>query len=238
MNRWLEAQRPLIVGHRGASADAPENTLRAFELAREQQADGIEFDIKLSADHIPVVFHDDTVERTTDGTGAVSDLTLAELQQLDAGDGEQIPTLDQVFEALGRDFLYNVEIKMYGWRNRGCERAVADCIRAHDVAHLVTVSSFDFRALYRARRVMPPETGLGFLRDEDWTYTHRLFRSNIDHPRRTLVSAKSMALAKKRGQRVHVWTVDDSAEAQRLIDLGVNALITNRPGVLRSELNL
>jgi glycerophosphoryl diester phosphodiesterase len=85
---------------------------------------------------------------------------------------------------------------------------------------------------------MPAETGLGFLRDEDWTYTHRLFHSNIDHPSRTLVSGESMALAKQRGQRVHVWTVDDSAEAQRLIALGVNALITNRPGALRAELNL
>ena len=79
---WLTATHPLIIGHRGAGADAPENTLAAFALALEQNADGIEFDVQLSADGVPVIIHDDTVDRTCNGTGRVTDLTLAELQAL------------------------------------------------------------------------------------------------------------------------------------------------------------
>ena len=112
--------RPLILGHRGASAYAPENTLAAFRLAREQGADGIELDAKLSADGFVVVMHDTTVDRTTNGTGKVSALTYYELRQLDAGSwynqkyrGEPIPTLEDVFSAVGRDLLVNVELTNY-----------------------------------------------------------------------------------------------------------------------------
>ncbi|RIK22153.1 MAG: glycerophosphodiester phosphodiesterase, partial [Anaerolineae bacterium] len=107
---WLTADRPLIIGHRGASADAPENTLAAFALALEQNADGIELDVQLSADGVPVIIHDDDVDRTTDGAGRVHDLTLAELRALTIAGEHAIPTLDELFEMLGRRPLYNVEL--------------------------------------------------------------------------------------------------------------------------------
>jgi glycerophosphoryl diester phosphodiesterase len=99
MNHWLESHtRPLIVGHRGASAHAPENTLAAFRLAREQGADAIELDAKRCASGEVVIMHDATLNRTTNGDGNVHEWSLAELHSLDAGKGERIPTLDEVLE--------------------------------------------------------------------------------------------------------------------------------------------
>ena len=97
---WLRAGRPLIIGHRGASAEAPENTLAAFDLALAQKADGFEFDVRLSADGVPVIIHDDTVDRTTNGTGRVADMTLAELKSLTIDGKHTIPTLDELFAVL------------------------------------------------------------------------------------------------------------------------------------------
>src|SRR3970040_2158507 len=111
---------PLILGHRGASAYAPENTLAAFRRALELGADGFELDVTLSADGVPVVIHDDTVDRTTDGSGPVANLTLAQLKQLPAGfrarfgtefAGERIPTLEEVVARLGQRALLHVEFE-------------------------------------------------------------------------------------------------------------------------------
>src|SRR5919199_4292991 len=122
--------KPLVLGHRGASALAPENTIAAFLLARQLDADGVELDVQLSRDRIPVIIHDDTVDRTTDGHGRVRRLTILELKQFDAGAwkgdrfrGERIPTLAEVFDALAdwigkvalprraRRGIINVELK-------------------------------------------------------------------------------------------------------------------------------
>src|SRR5258705_3174798 len=112
--------RPTIFAHRGASAHAPENTLAAFELALAQGADGIELDAKLSADGHVVIIHDAAVDRTTDRQGRVKDMSLAELRSLDAGGffaeqyrGEKVPTLEEVFEALGKRMFVNVELTNY-----------------------------------------------------------------------------------------------------------------------------
>src|SRR5512145_3196062 len=109
--------KPLIFAHRGASAHAPENTLAAFELAIAQNADALELDVKLSADGHAVVIHDTTVDRTTGSEGRVKDLSLAELRSLDAGtffsekySGERIPTMEEVFESVGKRILINVEL--------------------------------------------------------------------------------------------------------------------------------
>src|SRR6266545_5505015 len=115
--------RPVIFAHRGACAHAPENTMASFELALAHGADAIELDVKLSSDGYVVVHHDDTVDRTTDGTGRIKNLTLAELKKLDAGSflsekfkGEKIPTLEEVFEAVGKRTFINVELTNYKTR--------------------------------------------------------------------------------------------------------------------------
>jgi len=235
---WLTATRPLIIGHRGAGADAPENTLAAFALALEQNADGIEFDVQLSADGVPVIIHDDTVDRTCNGTGRVTEMTLAELQALTIENEHAIPTLDEVFETLGRRTLYNIELKVLGVNDGGLAAAVADRIEGHGLGDRVIVSCFSPFVLREARRNLVRSIPVAHLRQHRlMRLAHTLVRAEADHPDHTLVDEAMMTWARRRGLRVNVWTVDDPAEAQRLIGLGVNGLITNRPGVLRTALN-
>ncbi len=232
---WSSGQRPLIVAHRGASADAPENTLAAFSLAQAQGADGIEFDVQLSADGWPVVMHNFTLERTTNGQGSVQDFTVAELQQLDAGEGQSIPTLDAVFETLGPHFLYNVELKTAAFQDNGLAAAVADRIQAHNLERQTIVSSFNPWAVRWSRRHLTQSTWVAHL---SWKqgltkYKFWLVPSQAAHPRHQMVDKKYMVWAKKKGLRVHAWTVDEPTEAQRLVNLGVHAVLTNKPKLMR-----
>lgn len=234
---WSSGQRPFIIGHRGASAEAPENTLAAFALAQAQGADGIEFDVQLSADGWPVVIHDSNLERTTNGQGRVQQYTLAQLQELNAGEGQSIPTLDELFETLGPNFLYNVELKTAALRDNGLAAAVADRIQAHHVERQTAVSSFNPLAVRYARRHLTQSTWVGHLSYKPaLKFKHSLIPVQAVHPYYRMVDAAYMAWARKNGWRVHVWTVDDPVEAQRLVDLGVHALITNKPKFIRENL--
>jgi len=243
MSDWLTASQPLVIAHRGASADAPENTLAAFALALEQAADGIELDVQLSADGWPVIIHDDTVDRTSNGSGLVSQMTVAKLQALDLGLGQTVPTLDELFEAFGPTLLYNVELKSdgllrTGLRDTGLEAAVADRIEAHHLENHVLVSSFDPFCVRRVRRHLSRTTPVAILRESRaMQIAHRLVAAEADHPDHQLVDEAYMIWAKKRHLRVNVWTVDDAAEAQRLVNLGVHGIITNKPAFLRMQLS-
>lgn len=234
---WLSGRVPLIIAHRGASADAPENTIAAFALAAEQGAHGIEFDVRLSADGNIVIMHDDTVERTTNGTGRVSKMSAAALRELDAGGGQPVPTLDEVFEAFGPSMLYNVELKEFSLWGKGLEEAVADRIDAYHLHNQVVVSSFNPLAVRRARRHLSATTMTGLV----WmkgprNVRHLLAPARADHPHYSLVDEAYMAWARERGLRVHTWTVDDEQEARRLVALGVHALLTNRPRAIIAAL--
>lgn len=234
---WLSSDIPLIIGHRGASAAAPENTLAAFGLAAEQGAQGVEMDVRLTADGNVVVIHDKTVARTTGGAGMVTDLTTAELQALDAGLGQPVPTLDDVFQAFGPALLYNVELKDFGLRSRGLEIAVADRIAAYHLENQVVVSSFNPLTIRRARRHLSRTTMTAVIWDRAprWLW-HLLSETEADHPHYSLVDEAYMAWAREQKYRVHVWTVDDPAEARRLAHLGVHAIITNKPDLIAETL--
>jgi glycerophosphoryl diester phosphodiesterase len=130
----------MVFAHRGASKYAPENTIAAFQLAVEQCADAIELDAKLSADGKVVVIHDQTVDRTTNGTGRVNKLTLSELKELDAGSffdrkfaAERIPTLDEVFESVGKRIFINVELTNYASRNDELIPLVVEIVKRHGI---------------------------------------------------------------------------------------------------------
>ncbi len=149
MNLLNQLKKPLIIAHRGASAFAPENTLAAFRLAVELGADGIELDAKLSADGEVMVIHDQTVDRTTGGHGAVRELSLAQLKQLDGGHfkdvqytGEPIPTLDEVFTEVGPRTLINVELTNYVSPLDALPDLVADLVIHHGLQDHVFFSSF------------------------------------------------------------------------------------------------
>ena len=239
MNEWFTAKGPLIIGHRGASADAPENSLAAFALALEQGADGIEFDVQLSADGHPMVMHDWTVDRTTNGHGSVSRLTLRELQSLDAGDGRPVPTLGDVLKMFGPKLLYNIELKEIGLRDHDLGAIVADRVKKHNLAHRTLISSFNLLALRRLRRHSPEKTPLALIRQTGLgKMGHWLVNGRVDQPDHSLVDEKNMEWARKRQLRIHVWTVDDPAEAQRLVSLGVHGIITNKRKLIRQSVTL
>lgn len=237
------SSRPLVIGHRGASAYAPMNTIPAFQLAAEQGADGIEFDVWLSKDGIPVILHDLEVDGTTNGHGKVCDMTLSELKGLDAGSWKgsafaetRIPTLDEVFSAVrGRFKLINVEIKSDEAMVQGVEAAVLGVIRRHSLGERIIVSSFDPRVLQRFS-ALSQDIEIGFL---EWEGTPaeayglvKLVRHEALHPHHTQVDEGYMRRANDVGRKVNTWTVNDTAEAMRLARLGVNAIITDMPDVM------
>lgn len=234
---WRE--RPLVFAHRGASHALPENTLAAFQEAVRLGADGIELDVHLSADGVPVVIHNNAVHLTTDGKGLVNALSLAQLKELDAGShfgaafaGERIPTLAEVFEAVGRRLLINVELKAQNHAAIELETAVAALVKRMGMTERLWFSSFRPLALSRIRRLLP-DVPCGLLYDPLGVGAALLFTPFTPHealhPHVTLVNQRFVQRTHKRKQRVVTWTVDDIAVARRMAAIGVDVLITNEP---------
>ena len=228
---------PKIIAHRGASAHAPENTIAAFQLALEQGADGIELDVMLSKDGHLVVIHDDTVDRTTGGKGYVRDMNLEELKSLDAGEGQSIPTLDEVFEEFGGRLIINVELKNYTSVFDGLPIETAKLVKKHQLGESVIVSSFNPFNLPRFHARMP-EVDLGLLTQPNtakkWVW--RLFKYDALHPHFSDVDQVLIAALHSRNRKVNVWTVDEPSEIQRLAALEVDSIITNDPKAAREVL--
>lgn len=235
----------LNFAHRGARQAAPENTLAAFAKALQLGADGIELDTLLSKDGVLVVCHNLEVDATSNGRGRVQDFSLSELREFDFGGwfdpafaGEKIPTLNEVFDLVGSRLLVNIEMKSVSLRGDGLATATAAFIKARNLYDQVIVSSFNPLALRRVHR-LDPRIEIGLLYSPDlpiylrqawllpWVKPHAL------HPEHTMVDAGYMAWAQRAGYDVNVWTVNEEAEMQRLLDLGVNSIITDAPDRLR-----
>lgn len=246
---YFYIRRPLNLAHRGASRHAPQNTLAAFIQAAELGADGIELDVHLSADGIPVVIHDFNLDATTNGTGAVRSKTLAQLKELDAGSkfnpafaGEQIPTLSQVLETIGHRLLLNIELKSVGWRRDGLEQAVAAEVKKYGLEKRVIFSSFNPFAVRRIKQLLP-HVPAGLLYAPDLPlYLRRAWLAPLcpheaRHPHHSMLTPPSVRALRARGYSINTWTVDEPAEMRRLIELGIDAIITNRPDVLKQVLD-
>lgn len=223
-----------IWAHRGASAEAPENTLAAFDLALQRHADGIELDVHLSADGVPMVIHDETLERTSDGRGRVSAWNAEALQSLDAGrwfspqfSGERIPTLEQVLQRVGEQVRINIEIK-----SGAAGEAVLALLQRYPKTR-VLVSSFDHRLLAQLRQ-RAPQLPLGFLIESPWwrLSLRRAQASGAEsfHPRQELVNRPLLQACHRAGIKVYPWTVDGPARQDELRRLGCDGLFTNLPG--------
>jgi glycerophosphoryl diester phosphodiesterase len=236
---------PLVIAHRGASADAPENTLAAFALAREQGADGIELDVMRCATGEVVVFHDDDLLRLGNRPTLVRDMPFDDLRRIDVGKGERIPLLEEVLASLD-GMLINVELKSpptWAWRLRddGLAAAVADLLRRHQLGARALVSSFDPLLLMRMRHAAPEiATALLFAHDQALPYRHAwaapVLQPRALHPESLLADARAVAAWHARGFLVNVWTVDDPGELRLLSAYGVDGVITNRPAAARSVL--
>jgi len=231
--------RPLIIAHRGASGHAPENTKAAFQLALDQHADGIELDVMLSKDGRLVVIHDDTVDRTTNGTGRVRDLTLNQLMALDAGNGEKIPTLEEVLNTFGGRYLINIELKNYATPFDKLPIAVGDLLKTKDYPEKIIISSFNPFNLARFRRRCPQvKQGLLTLSGKAKFWLWRFFKYDALHPYYQDVDEALVADLKASHHQTNVWTVDDPGDIRRMVSLGVDSIITNYPKETREIVEL
>jgi glycerophosphoryl diester phosphodiesterase len=216
----------LTVGHRGVMGVEPENTLRSFVRAEHEGVDVIELDLHLSKDGELVVMHDADVSRTTDGSGAISDFTLAELRELDAGQGERIPTFQEVVQAVGSPL--QAEIK-----DRAAARVLTGVIGELGLHERVTVISFHDEALREVREHLP-EMPLVLVTG----------RSTPTAPERArelgafMVScelqwleAETVELCHADGIKVITWTVNTDEELARVRELGLDGLVTDMPEI-------
>jgi glycerophosphoryl diester phosphodiesterase len=236
-----DLHQPVIFAHRGASAHAPENTLPSFELALAQGSDAIELDVKLSADGRLVVFHDPTVDRTTDGTGKLSQKTFAELRSLDAGSffsekfrGTKIPTLDEVFESVGGKMFINVELTNYATPRDSLVEKVCASVKKHGLEKGVMFSSFLASNLKQAQRFLP-EVPRGLLALDGWLGSWaRSFGFSFGdyaalHPYLTDVNPQQVSRVHQLKRRIHVWTVNKPEDISRLHGWGVDGIFTDDP---------
>lgn len=234
-----------MIAHRGAARIAPENTLTAFRLAAETGADAIELDARLSADGAVIVLHDLSLDRTTNGSGDVSDWSLTDLKALDAGakfsasfEDERIPILDEVLEEVGRRILVNVELKDYeSMLDRRLAEAVVRIVRHHGLERRVLISSFTPFGLRTVRR-LAPEIPLGLLLwadEKKWMQfaARGLTPFEACHSHERMTDRYLIAAEHSRGRRVHSWTVNNADRMRELVLLGADGLITDAPDVAR-----
>jgi glycerophosphoryl diester phosphodiesterase len=250
----LDPGRHLVIAHRGASADAPENTIEAIELAIEQGCDAFECDVRITSDGVPVLMHDPTLRRTTGHQGEARHLNLDEVQAVDAGSqyvdavgghpyrdqGIRVPTLREVLRSFAAMPLI-IEIK-----DPAAQDAVAGLLLAEGAADRCVVASFKPHALeafrkppflvggdrreilklyFKGRLGLPlTPRGLMFAIPDYW-------KGRVELPLPGVVQA-----ANRMGSPVHVWTVDDPTRAQTLCHRGVSGILTNRPGEIRAAL--
>jgi glycerophosphoryl diester phosphodiesterase len=227
----------VVWAHRGASGIAPENTLAAFRLAQFCGADGIELDVRPAADKVPVVMHDETLDRTTNAHGMLQRYAARDLQRIDAGSwfgpefaGEPVPQLDGVLHWAGPDLLLNVEIKEFS-----AGMAVIDLLERYPDRR-VLVSSFD-HALLAALRARAPLLPIGFLSEARRWHEHLdaaiACRAESLHPRQDRVTAEQVEDCHVRGIKVYPWVVDGRERLLSLAAMGVDGVFTNYPARLR-----
>jgi glycerophosphoryl diester phosphodiesterase len=235
-------RKPWIIAHRGASGHAPENTMAAFERAVQLGAGFIETDLHLTRDAQFVAIHDATLERTTNGRGAVRDFTLKELRRLDAGKwfdrdyiGQRIPNLDEILEfARKNDVIFYLEVKYdAAW---GMHHSLVAALEKAENAARTIVISFDQTTLAALRRV-DASIMMGFLADEPGTDcvkdTLELGARQLC-PKASLVTQELVERAHGADLQVATWTVDEVEEMRRAIVAGVDGIMTNFPDRLRA----
>jgi glycerophosphoryl diester phosphodiesterase len=224
--------RLLVIAHRGASGQRPENTLPAYELAVEQRADMIEIDLHRTRDGAIVITHDESLV-ALGGRGEIADATRAEVRALDAGEGECVPVLDEVLDRFGSHIPFNLELKCgRGGPYPGLERAALDAVIARDLLARTLFSSFSDRVLATLRE-LAPEVRIGVLVSPraplGWRERARAIGAEAVHLWAGLASADAVETAHADGLRVHVYTVDDPQQQRVLAERGVDGIFTNYP---------
>jgi glycerophosphoryl diester phosphodiesterase len=219
-----------IIGHRGARGYEPENTLRSISTAIDMGVDMVEFDIQLSKEGQPVILHDGTVDRTTNGMGRACDLTVAQLSRFDAGKGERIPLLPDAIDLIDHRIPMNIELKAIGsWAPVAYE--LQERLRRGWSAQEFLVSSFDLHEIVRFHRAQP-DVPVAFLYDKPAHYLVSAFlsgASSVNPERRSLVDRRMVERAKSFGFAVNVYTVNHDKDFARMRALDVDGIFTDYP---------
>lgn len=238
--------RPLVFAHRGLSSEAPENTMAAFRLAKEKGIPGVELDIHLTADGKLVVIHDHSTKRVSPGTGLdVEASNMAQLGEVDIGSwkgaqwkAERPPLLSTLFEELGKDLYFDVEIKSGTSEDRGLEAALVKLLADFKYgSERIIVSSFNPIAVKRFKALCPAvPTAIIYCVDKGvpWYLRHGEGRyiagTDILKPKYTQATKIGLAFGRLIGGRPMIpWTIDDPIEAARVLAIGCDGVISNRP---------
>ncbi|HYO91391.1 MAG TPA: glycerophosphodiester phosphodiesterase family protein [Pyrinomonadaceae bacterium] len=249
--------RPLIIGHRGAASVAPENTIISFKRAMTDGADGIEFDVRLAQDRVPVVIHDPTLRRTALRDGAVAALSSTELSKVDAGtwfnrrfpslareeySHASIPTLSEVFELFqSTDAVLYVEMKCVPAEARAIAEEVAKLIREREMISRAVVESFTLEAIAEMKRIAPEIRTAALFEPKlvPPPSTRRMMRLAAECRADELALHHLLARrsvveeATRRGMKTVIWTVDNPAWRARASRLHIHAIITNNPAIMK-----
>lgn len=237
-----------VLGHRGFSSRYPENTRIAFQKALELGADGVEFDVQLTKDGVPVIIHDENLLRTGGTDAFVRDLTLDALRKIDVSfrfhdecGFQPVPTLAEYFELVrDRDFLTNIELKTAIFEYEGIERKVIGMIRDYGLSDRVILSSFNHYTLLRAKAIAP-ELPCGLLYEcriaEPQEYAKKL-RMEYLHPWHIFLNGEETAKYLAAGIRTNPWTVDTEDDIRRFLDDDdIYAIISNKPDLVMALQN-
>ncbi|UCE41635.1 MAG: glycerophosphodiester phosphodiesterase [Candidatus Aminicenantes bacterium] len=242
MCQQKEPEDFIVIAHRGASRAAPENTLSSMKKAIEFGADFAECDVFQTKDGEIVLFHDEEMERTTGKEGMIWDYTLAELKELEVGSwfkeefrGEPIPTLQEVIQAVKGKIKLNIEVKVSG-EDPEIAQKVVDIIRAENIGKECMVTSFEKPVLEKVKEIAP-DLITGFIFDEE--HPPDIFDGNWEYvcSKRNIVDEAFVQKAKQKGKKIFVWTVNYPAEMKKMIDLGVDGIITDVPDILKGILS-
>jgi len=230
--------KPYVLAHRGASILAPENTAASFQLAIDKGVDGVEFDVQMTKDDQLVIIHDEKVDRTTNAKGYVKDFTLKEIKTLDARvpffekyKGEKILTLEETLEIVKDCDMINVELKNGLIKYPKLEEKVISTIRLYHLEEKVILSSFNHYSIHKISK-MAPDISTGILYSEilynPWDYA-KYVGANAINPHYLCVSRNIIKQSQENGIKVNVYTVNNEKDITKMIEEGVNIIITDYP---------
>ncbi len=230
----------LVIGHKGASAIAPENTLKAFQKAIELRADYVEFDAHLTKDGEIVIIHDEDTYNITGVRGMIRDKTLEEIKKLNAGEGEQIPTLQELIAITRGKIGLQLEIKSTGLLER-----MVKILRKENLIQSSIVSCFMFDELVKLKKI-EPKIKIGFLLPAELVRSQSIKRKILKcekegfyaiHPHFSTVNKEIVDFAHANGLKINVWTVNDRNSMNNLIQLGVDGIITDDISLLHETIS-
>jgi glycerophosphoryl diester phosphodiesterase len=224
----LDTREKLVIGHRGAPNDAPENTLKGYAAAWELGADMVELDVQETKDGALVCIHDYELSRTTTGEGNVAETELVDIRPLDAGEGEKVPLLSEVLDMAKGNFALDIELK-----SDGIEKRALDLVKEYDMLGSVVFSSFSENSVLSLKEMNDRATvGLIVKRAED-DALNNILELGLDFvaPLFYQLSEESVSYAHESNLLVYPWTVNDEDYMRQMLDYDVDGIITDVPGV-------